>query len=259
LLQENAGSISVPVSLSKASSQVVTVHWTTQDGTAKAGTNYIANGGMVTFPPGVTSRTVSVTMLNNKYTADQGKTFNVVLSSPIGATLYGNTQSTVSMIESGDNPIQINTPIPTVYPTSGPAPSTNYNKWIGPTEGADPSPHLISQDSYNKTLAALFGSDTRNSTLDSFNGMELIGGLTWPYNGIGPVVIMIIGVIIGIVMYIKNDGDMLLPCFILIGTGVLSAGTGILFQVPIEMVLFAGFACILGIGGLVYIAIMGRD
>jgi hypothetical protein len=60
-------------------------------------------------------------------------------------------------------------------------------------------------------------------------------------------------------MYIKNDGDMLLPCFILIGTGVLSAGTGILFQVPIEMILFAGFACILGIGGLVYIAIMGRD
>jgi hypothetical protein len=53
------------VMLSEVSDQPVTVHYTTADGTAHAGTNYVATSGSLTFQPGDTSLTVPVTILGN--------------------------------------------------------------------------------------------------------------------------------------------------------------------------------------------------
>jgi hypothetical protein len=50
------------VSLSSASGQTVTVQYATADGSAVAGTDYAAAGGTLTFKPGVTSQTVTITV-----------------------------------------------------------------------------------------------------------------------------------------------------------------------------------------------------
>ena len=48
------------VSLSAASGQTVAVTYATADGTATAGTDYLATNGLVTFAPGTTTQTISV-------------------------------------------------------------------------------------------------------------------------------------------------------------------------------------------------------
>lgn len=74
------------VSLSAAASTPVTVQYTTADGTSKAGTDYTATSGTLTFAPGTTSETVSVPVLADS-ASDGSESFNLVLSNPSGATL----------------------------------------------------------------------------------------------------------------------------------------------------------------------------
>jgi chitinase len=74
------------VSLSSASTSAVTVGYTTSNGTATAGSDYIATSGTLTFAPGETSRTVAI-IVNGDTTAEAKETFTVTLSNPSGATL----------------------------------------------------------------------------------------------------------------------------------------------------------------------------
>jgi hypothetical protein len=78
--------VSVAVTLSSASSQAVTVSYRTVDGTAKAKEDYTATSGTLTFQPGETSRTISVSIKGDrKREADE--TFSVVLSDAVGAPI----------------------------------------------------------------------------------------------------------------------------------------------------------------------------
>ncbi len=74
------------VTLDKASGETVTVQYATADGTAKAGSDYKAVTGTVTFPPGVTSQMVHVDILGDT-AVEANETFTVTLSAPSGATL----------------------------------------------------------------------------------------------------------------------------------------------------------------------------
>jgi glucose/arabinose dehydrogenase len=67
----NTGSrvAAVPVTLNRASATPVTVNWATRDtgasGIAKAGVDYVAASGTVTFAPGETGKTVPITVLGD--------------------------------------------------------------------------------------------------------------------------------------------------------------------------------------------------
>ncbi len=74
------------VSLSSASSQVVTVAYPTADGTATAGSDYYAASGTVTFAPGVTRQTITV-LVNGDRLAEPAETFVVNLSDATNATI----------------------------------------------------------------------------------------------------------------------------------------------------------------------------
>jgi hypothetical protein len=64
--QEGAATtISVPITLSAPSGRTVTAPWQTEDQTAKAGSDYTATSGTVTFAPGETTKYVTVTILND--------------------------------------------------------------------------------------------------------------------------------------------------------------------------------------------------
>jgi len=74
------------VSLSGPSSSPVTVAWATADGTATAGSDYVAGGGTLTFPAGQASASITVSVLGDA-TAEANESFLVRLSSATGATV----------------------------------------------------------------------------------------------------------------------------------------------------------------------------
>ncbi len=103
LPEGNAGTKAFPftVRLSSASSKPVTVTYATSNGTATAGTDYVAvAAGAVTIPAGQTTGTANVTV--NGDIADEGvETFNVTLSNPVNATL--GTATAVGTILNDDS------------------------------------------------------------------------------------------------------------------------------------------------------------
>src|SRR6266496_970748 len=69
------------VTLSLPSTQTATVNWATQDGSAKAPSDYAAGSGTLTFPPGVTNQNIRILIApDNLFELDE--TFSVVLSTP---------------------------------------------------------------------------------------------------------------------------------------------------------------------------------
>ena len=81
---------SFTVSLSKASNTPVTVAYTTADGTAKAGVDYTATSGTLTFAAGETSKVVTVAVKPNSAIAGDEQ-FSLVLSTPTAATIADGT------------------------------------------------------------------------------------------------------------------------------------------------------------------------
>jgi hypothetical protein len=84
----NSGSTNAnfTLSLSAPSSQAVSVNYATADGTAAAGSDYASQAGGVSFTPGATSRTVSVTVVGDVI-VEPNETFVVNLSGASGATI----------------------------------------------------------------------------------------------------------------------------------------------------------------------------
>ena len=74
------------VMLRPASARTVTVDYATEDGTARAGVDYEAASGTLTFAPGETGKTVSVTVLGDA-ADDSGEIFVLRLFNASGATL----------------------------------------------------------------------------------------------------------------------------------------------------------------------------
>jgi hypothetical protein len=94
-----AGSIAIDVACSINLNQPVSVDYTTVNGSALAGTNYVATSGVLTFQPGKAYSQIIVPLLSG--TAEQpGGTFTVALSSPSDATVgpISSAQVTVSPI-----------------------------------------------------------------------------------------------------------------------------------------------------------------
>jgi len=78
--------VSVVVELVAASSQPVTVSYSTSDSTAVAGLDYIAASGTIDFAPGVTSRSMQIIIKSDSIVEPQ-ETFRIVLTSPSNAVL----------------------------------------------------------------------------------------------------------------------------------------------------------------------------
>ena len=87
--------VNVTVRLSVASSGTVTVKYATADGTATAGSDYVAKSGALVFSPGQTTQTVAITV-NGDAVAEPDESFHVKLSDPTAA-LIADPQGTVTI------------------------------------------------------------------------------------------------------------------------------------------------------------------
>jgi len=87
---EGAGGPTTPavftVFLSPPSGSTVTVDFATADGTATAPPDYLAESGGLTFSPGQTSQTITVTVVDDP-DLEPDETFQVNLSNPVNATI----------------------------------------------------------------------------------------------------------------------------------------------------------------------------
>jgi ELWxxDGT repeat protein len=87
------------VSLSPAATQTVTVDYATSDGTAKAGDDYDAASGTITFAPGETLKTIDV-RVRGDVAPENNETFFVTLRNANGASLV--TQVGAGVIDDDD-------------------------------------------------------------------------------------------------------------------------------------------------------------
>jgi hypothetical protein len=95
--------LSATVSLSAASSQIVTVNYAMVDGTATAGTDYLPENGVITFIPGQTSQTIGILVLGDKQ-AEADESFTLHVSDPVNARLASTEPVTVSLQDDDTQP-----------------------------------------------------------------------------------------------------------------------------------------------------------
>lgn len=98
---ENGGQASIVVRLTRANSDTVTVNYTTNDGTAVAGSDYTAVNGTLTFGPSETAKAVQVPIIDD-LTAEMSEQFTFAISNPSGAAISGPNTATVT-IQDNDN------------------------------------------------------------------------------------------------------------------------------------------------------------
>lgn len=98
---ENAGTVTLTITRTAGSDGAITVGFTTSDGTGKAGIDYTATTGTVTFAAGETSKTFTVAIRDNGR-ADGSRTFNVTLTTLTGGAAFGVTTAAVVTITDND-------------------------------------------------------------------------------------------------------------------------------------------------------------
>jgi hypothetical protein len=79
---EKGGPIPVNFENTDNTGNSVTIHYATSDGTARAGIDYVATSGTLTFPPGDTTQTFTITPIDNSLVTLDGLTVNVTFTEP---------------------------------------------------------------------------------------------------------------------------------------------------------------------------------
>jgi len=97
--------VTFTVTLSQVSLQTVVVNYTTQDGTAVAGSDYQAAQGVLTFLPGEFQKTISVAVIGDTI-GEGSETFSVLLTPGQNAVIQDNSGS--ATIADDDVQFQIN-------------------------------------------------------------------------------------------------------------------------------------------------------
>ncbi len=158
------------VSLNKASGKTITVVYATANGTASAGSDYTPASGTLTFSPGETTKTISVTV-NSDTTPEPDETFYLNLASPINVTV-SDGQGTGTILND-DLTVEATPSATRDYTTeklTGLTPSAGYTV-NGADRTADASGKIAIENSWFGTTISLVkkgnGTTTTNSAVQS--------------------------------------------------------------------------------------------
>ena len=146
------------VTLSRTSTQTITVDYATTDGTAQQGSDYAAASGTVRFAPGEASKTIPVPTVED-IVEEQTETFTVTLSNPSGATLQdGTATGTIT----DDEPV---TPLPTVTITDTEVKEGDMAEFLVTLRPASDRTATVSFRTIDGTAAAGFDYTSTTGTL----------------------------------------------------------------------------------------------
>ena len=104
-VNEDAGSIQIPVWRTGGTSDVVTVRYATQAGSATPGLDYTNTFGTLTFNAGETSKTFTVSIVNDLLN-ETNETVNLLLSSalPASSAFVGRSNALLTIIDNNNKP-----------------------------------------------------------------------------------------------------------------------------------------------------------
>jgi chitinase len=161
--------VTFTIKLSAASSTPVTVTYSTQDGTATAGSDYTAVSGTVTFAPGETTKSVVVTILGDTV-VEPDETFNLLLSNPGGATL-GTGTATATIVNDDVAP-----PVPP--PAPPPPPPSGGSSGLAPVVSSDWNTGFVMNVGVKNTSATAWSNWTlefdANFTITNIWGAQIV-------------------------------------------------------------------------------------
>lgn len=143
----------------------VTVPYSTRDGSARAGTHYVAASGVLTFPAWVTSRTFTVSLLHDPQQFVT-RSFTVTLGKPTGGAVLGSARTATVTIPG--------------RPVPGASLYVDARNSTGVPDGTALHPFRSVQDAVNASDANAVinvaqGTYTENVTLLD-RGLTLLGG-----------------------------------------------------------------------------------
>jgi hypothetical protein len=138
-----AGSASTifTITLSRTSTVAISVDFSTADGSASAGSDYLAAVGTVNFAPGETTKTVTVTVFGDAIT-ESPETFAVNLANAQGGAVIPDKQGIGTILDTAAAPTPTPTPTatPTPIPTATPTPVPTATPTPVPTATPTPIP-----------------------------------------------------------------------------------------------------------------------
>jgi uncharacterized repeat protein (TIGR02543 family) len=150
----NSGTVFLTVTRNNGSTGIVTVQYRMADGTAKAGTDYTAKTGTLTFATGETSKKISIPILNKGTVLKGDRCFTISLSNPTGGAMLGFPGTAVVTV----------TPAPAleIAPTTWAAPKTSAILDVAVTSNLV---WTVSSSQTWLTLSETSGSDNGSVTL----------------------------------------------------------------------------------------------
>lgn len=207
-LDESAGTVQITVIRKGSAASAITVDYATSQGTATSGINYNDTKGTIAFAAGETSKSFSVTLLDN-VTIDGNKNLTIKLSNPTGGSILdnpGSVQLTVvddEVNKSGTGAIMFSDTTYTAYQKDGGSAiitvyrragylgaitvnyATNDSTAIAGSDYTSTSGTLtFAQGESNKTFAIpiiagkFVGSKRVNLTLSAVTGQAVLGAQT---------------------------------------------------------------------------------
>ena len=102
-VDENAGTVSIPVVRTGGSAGTVAVDYTTVPGTATANVDYVTASGTLVFAPGETSKSIVVSILDDA-TDELNETFNLATDRVLGGAVLGQPRTATITIVDDDGP-----------------------------------------------------------------------------------------------------------------------------------------------------------
>lgn len=157
------------VGLTVASAVPVTVNYSTSNGSAKAGNDFLSATGILTFAPGQTLLTVSVPVIGDTIT-EVNETFRLNLSNAVNATIVDGTG--VGTILDNDSP------------TSGIGITVGQNVNVSQLAGSQTDVQIaVNPVNPQNVVAVANGGTTDSSALFIANSFD--GGTTWTTQTLG--------------------------------------------------------------------------